>query len=88
MRALIGAIPDARAAGAWAVAPRYELGGGANPALLLEAALARVPELEGDSGMSTLLTAQPGRLHMVDVPGANPDVDTRADLAALAEGPA
>jgi molybdenum cofactor cytidylyltransferase len=87
MRALIGSIPDARAAGAWAVAPRYALGGGANPALLLEAALARVPELEGDSGMNAMLTAQPGRLHLVDVPGANPDVDTRADLAALAQDP-
>jgi molybdenum cofactor cytidylyltransferase len=85
MRALIAAVPAALRAGAWAVVPRYALGGGANPALLLPAACALVPELEGDRGMRDLLTADRARVVVVDVPGANPDVDTPADLEALAE---
>ncbi|MET0771839.1 MAG: nucleotidyltransferase family protein [Candidatus Limnocylindrales bacterium] len=86
MRALIRAVPAARAAGAWAVVPRYARGGGNNPALLLGDALARVPDLEGDRGMGALLAAQPSLVHAVDVAGTNPDVDTRADLAALESG--
>jgi CTP:molybdopterin cytidylyltransferase MocA len=85
MRALTAAIPEAMANGAWAVVPRYAGGGGANPALLLAPALARVPDLRGDRGMASLLAARRGRVHEVDVPGTNPDVDTRADLAALAD---
>jgi molybdenum cofactor cytidylyltransferase len=85
MSALIEALPAAAAAGAWAVVPRYAEGGGANPALLLGGALARVSNLEGDRGMATLLAAEPGRTYPVDVPGANPDIDTPADLAALAK---
>jgi CTP:molybdopterin cytidylyltransferase MocA len=85
MRVLIAASPEAIANGAWAVVPRYAGGGGANPALLLAPALAHVPDLRGDRGMASVLAAHPGRVHQVDVPGTNPDVDTRADLAALAE---
>ncbi len=86
MGALIDALPAALEAGAWAVVPRYTEGGGANPALLLRAALARVPDLEGDRGMGTLLASAPGRSYPVEVLGANPDIDTPADLAALADG--
>jgi molybdenum cofactor cytidylyltransferase len=86
MGALIDALPAAAAAGAWAVVPRYAEGGGANPALLLRAALARVPDLEGDRGMGALLASEPGRTYPVEVPGANPDIDTPADLSALADG--
>jgi CTP:molybdopterin cytidylyltransferase MocA len=83
MRALAAVIPDAMRAGAWAVVPRYADGGGANPALLLRDGLAHVPELRGDRGLSTLLQAGPGRTFEVPVAGSNPDIDTRADLAAL-----
>lgn len=86
MRALVAAVSAAEAAGAWAVVPRYATGDGTNPTLLLRDALARVPDLEGDRGMGPLLSARPGRIHAVDVPGTNPDVDTRADLAALRDG--
>lgn len=85
MRSLVAAVPVALATGAWAVVPRYALGGGANPALLLRDALDRVAELEGDRGMGALLAARPDRVHAVDAPGWNPDVDTRADLETLAD---
>jgi CTP:molybdopterin cytidylyltransferase MocA len=85
MRALVAAIPEAHRAGAWAVVPAYVGGGGANPVLLLPAGLRRVPGLDGDRGMGALLAAHPGRAYRVPVPGANPDVDTPADLEALAD---
>jgi molybdenum cofactor cytidylyltransferase len=84
MLALAAAIPDAQAMGAWAVVPRYADGGGPNPALVLAPGLARVPELRGDRGLGELLAVDPARVFRVPVPGSNPDVDTRADLAALA----
>lgn len=84
MRALAAAVPAATSAGAWAVVPRYAEGGGANPALVLPHGLARVPQLRGDRGLGALL-AEPGRAFPVPVPGANPDVDTRADLRALSD---
>jgi CTP:molybdopterin cytidylyltransferase MocA len=87
MRALATAIPDAMRAEAWAVVPRYADGGGANPALLLREGLAHVPELRGDRGLSALLQAGPGRTFEVPVAGSNPDIDTRADLAALQRTP-
>jgi molybdenum cofactor cytidylyltransferase len=87
MRALLAARADAATAGAWAVAPRYSLGGGTNPVLLLAGGLARVPDLIGDRGMGALLAAEPGRTWSVAVPGSNPDVDTRADLDQLAGRP-
>lgn len=88
MRALAAAIHDAMAAGAWAVVPRYADGGGSNPVLVLPEGLARVPGLRGDRGLGGLLDVEPGRAFRVPVPGSNPDVDTRADLASLsAAGP-
>lgn len=87
IRALVAAIPEAQAAGAWAVVPRYASGGGANPALLLHPGLDRVPGLQGDRGLGALLDAEPARAFRVPVAGSNPDVDTQADLRALAEEP-
>jgi CTP:molybdopterin cytidylyltransferase MocA len=40
--------------------------------------------LHGDRGLGPLLAAHPERVLAVDVPGANPDVDTPADLERLA----
>jgi molybdenum cofactor cytidylyltransferase len=85
MRALAAAAPGATRAGAWGVVPRYADGGGSNPVLVLPEGLARVPGLSGDRGLGILLDVEPGRVVRVPVPGSNPDVDTRADLAALAE---
>lgn len=87
IRALAGSVRDASAAGAWAVVPSYADGGGANPALLLQTGLEHVPTLRGDRGLGALLDAEPGRAFRVPLAGSNPDVDTQADLRALADGP-
>jgi CTP:molybdopterin cytidylyltransferase MocA len=41
--------------------------------------------LEGDRGIGALLAGTSTEITMLDVPGDNPDVDTRADLLALDE---
>ena len=82
----IGALLGAEAAGGRAiVVPRYRGGGGPNPALLLRPAWALAGELRGDRGFGPLIAARPELVVEVDLPGDNPDVDTAADLAALAE---
>ena len=58
-----------------------------NPVLLLPAGWPLVARLTGDRGLGPLLAADPDRVVRVAVPGANPDVDTPADLAALAAVP-
>jgi CTP:molybdopterin cytidylyltransferase MocA len=40
-------------------------------------------ELTGDHGLGTLLALRPAAMTTVDVPGANPDVDTPGDLTQL-----
>jgi CTP:molybdopterin cytidylyltransferase MocA len=42
-----------------------------------------VDRLEGDRGLSTVLASQPGSVATLDLPGANPDVDTQEDLRKL-----
>jgi len=64
------------------VVPRYS-GAPGNPVLLDRAAWTLAERLQGDSGMAQLFAANPELLRYVDVPGANPDIDTVADLAAL-----
>jgi CTP:molybdopterin cytidylyltransferase MocA len=68
------------------IVPRYG-GVPGNPVLLERAAWALADRLQGDSGMAQLFAANPDLLRYVDVPGANPDVDTTADLAALESAP-
>lgn len=41
-------------------------------------------ELAGDRGFGPILATHPELVRFVDVPGSNPDVDTRADLDRLA----
>ncbi len=83
LRALCEAVaPDH----AIAVVPRYAQDAAPNPVLLLPAGWSLVARLSGDRGLGPLLAADPGRVVGVAVPGANPDVDTLADLAALAAG--
>ena len=69
-----------------AVVPRYAQDKAPNPVLLLPAGWPLVARLSGDRGLGPLLAADPGRVVRVPVPGANPDVDTPDDLAALAAG--
>ena len=64
------------------VVPRYA-GVPGNPVLLERAAWPLAAGLQGDTGMVQLFAANQDLLRYVDVDGANPDVDTRADLAAL-----
>jgi SAM-dependent methyltransferase len=56
-----------------------------NPVLVARAAFRMATELEGDRGFGPLLAARPELVAEVDVPGDNRDVDTAADLAAVAE---
>ena len=82
---VLRALGDATApAGAVAIMPRYAADAAPNPVLLLPAGWPYVGRLTGDRGLGPLLTADPARVVRVPVRGANPDVDTPADLAVLA----
>jgi CTP:molybdopterin cytidylyltransferase MocA/SAM-dependent methyltransferase len=81
IRALVSAPQDS---GRPVVVPRYADGGGANPILVRREAFALVGGATGDRGLGPLLAANPDLVATVPVPGSNPDVDTRADLAAVA----
>jgi molybdenum cofactor cytidylyltransferase len=64
------------------VVPRYN-GKPGNPVLLERAAWPLAEGLTGDTGMAQLFAANQDLLRYVDIDGANPDVDTAADLEAL-----
>ena len=65
------------------VAPRYADGKPGNPVLLQREAFPLAERLEGDRGMSQLFGSEPDLVRFVDVAGANPDIDTRADLDSV-----
>jgi CTP:molybdopterin cytidylyltransferase MocA/SAM-dependent methyltransferase len=67
------------------VVPRYEGGGGANPVVLARSAFDLVHEATGDRGLGPIVTGHPDLVREVPVTGTNRDVDTRADLANVAE---
>jgi CTP:molybdopterin cytidylyltransferase MocA len=48
--------------------------------MLEREAFALAAHLQGDRGMSQLFASEPDLVRYVDVPGANPDIDTREDL--------
>ena len=73
--------------GAVAIAPRYEADAAPNPVLLLPAGWPLVARLQGDHGLGPLLASEAEEVIRVPVHGANPDVDTPADLADLASVP-
>ena len=81
LRVLFG---TAASGDAIAIVPHYAEDAASNPVLLLPAGWPLVARLSGDRGLGPLLVANPARVTRVAVPGANPDVDTPADLAALA----
>ena len=62
---------------------RYAADGAPNPVLVRREAWAMAAGLSGDRGLGPLLAARPELVLAVPVEGANPDVDTPADLAAL-----
>jgi len=84
--AVIGALLATDPSHAVAV-PRYPAGADPNPVLLRRAAFALLDEVEGDRGLRPILACHPELVLEVPVEGANPDVDTPADLAALADLP-
>ncbi len=84
-REVIKAVIEAESTGRrQVVVPRYAEGGGRNPVLLTRGAWGLAGELEGDHGLGAWLSAHPEIVLEVPVEGANPDIDTPADLAELA----
>ncbi len=71
------------------VVPRYEDGQSGNP-VLLEAGgrfaveqFLRSSRATDDRGLGQFFARSPDKVRVVDIPGANPDVDTAADLERL-----
>ena len=56
-----------------------------NPVLARRSIWRLADELAGDRGFGPLLAAHPELVRSIEVPGANPDVDTPADLDRLAD---
>ena len=67
------------------VAARYTSGGGNNPVRAEGAAAPRIAEATHDRGLGPVLERHPEQVRWLDVDGDNPDVDTAADLARVAE---
>ncbi len=81
---VIRAVVDAaQGSTALFVRARYATDSAPNPVLVRHAAWAMAAGVSGDRGLGPLLTARPELVLAVPVAGANPDVDTPADLAAL-----
>lgn len=68
------------------VVPRHAVDGARNPVLLLRDAWPLVSVVSGDRGLGAFIDAHPDLVLELPVEGANPDVDTPADLAALVSG--
>lgn len=67
------------------VAPRYRGSTARNPVRIEATARALVEAAEGDRGLGPIIDANPEAVRWVDIDGDNPDVDTAADLADLAD---
>jgi CTP:molybdopterin cytidylyltransferase MocA len=67
------------------IAPLYDDDAAPNPILARRAAWRLADELVGDRGFGPILADRPDLVQRVRVAGANPDIDTREDLARLAE---
>jgi molybdenum cofactor cytidylyltransferase len=87
IRAVLTVAESPGAAAAFFVRPRYAEDPAPNPVLVRRTAWALAAGLEGDWGLGQLMANQPDRVVEVPVAGANPDVDTPADLAAVAAAP-
>ncbi len=88
IRAILTVAASPAAVGADFVRPRYAADGAPNPVLMRRSAWALAAGLEQDWGLAALMREQPDRVLEVPVEGANPDVDTPDDLAAVAAAPA
>lgn len=65
------------------VVPRYSEDGARNPVLLRRGAWWLAARAAGDQGLGAFIDAHPEMVLELFFDGANPDVDTPADLAAL-----
>lgn len=83
--ALLAALRKPGAARALAAVPRYAERGSPNPVALRRSAFELAASTEGDRGLGPLLAHARDRVVEVPVGGTNPDIDTMADLAAVAE---
>jgi molybdenum cofactor cytidylyltransferase len=79
LHTLLAAPPDSTRP---IVVPRYG-GVAGNPVLLERGAWRLATGLAGDQGMSQVFAARPSLVRYIDSEGANPDVDTPADLEQL-----
>ncbi|MFN8631490.1 MAG: nucleotidyltransferase family protein [Chloroflexota bacterium] len=87
IRAVLTVAESPATATAYFVRPRYADDPAPNPVLVRRSAWALAAGLEGDWGLGPLMANQPDRVVEVPVEGANPDVDTPADLAAVSAAP-
>jgi molybdenum cofactor cytidylyltransferase len=83
IRAVVTVAASPAAAHAQFVRPRYAADAAPNPVLVRRSAWALAAGLDGDWGLGPLMANRPDRVVEVPVEGANPDVDTPADLAAV-----
>ena len=67
------------------VVPAYAEDRGRNPVLVRARAFPLLDDVRGDRGLGPVLAAHPERVLEVPMDGANPDVDTRADLVGILE---
>jgi molybdenum cofactor cytidylyltransferase len=67
------------------VVPLYAADGAPNPILARRSSWRLADELAGDRGFGPVLASHQELVRFVAVSGSNPDVDTRADLAAVVE---
>lgn len=81
-----GLISAARASSEPVVIPEYTEGGGANPVVIRRDGFDLADEASGDRGLGPLLDGREELVLRVSFSGSNPDVDTPADLDALADG--
>jgi len=82
IRALLDAQPTTKRP---IIVPQYADDRGRNPVLVGRAAFDLVTATSGDRGLGPLLAAHPELVQEVPMEGANPDIDTPADLAATIE---
>jgi molybdenum cofactor cytidylyltransferase len=88
VRAVLDVAASPGAAHADFVRPRYAADAAPNPVLVRRSAWALAAGLDGDRGLGPLLAARPELVLEVPVEGANPDIDTPADLVAVSPSPA
>jgi molybdenum cofactor cytidylyltransferase len=83
IRSLIVALRSAADDDRPVIVPRYAHDGATNPTLIARGAWHLIAEADGDRGLGPIVARSPHLVRVVPVSGANPDVDTPADLEAL-----